>query len=63
MRRVRSAIDDTRRAFNVSTASNAPPIASTSSSSASAAATSSAVRASMTCDPSKMSSYSNTSLS
>ena len=58
-----SAIEPTRRDFRVSTASNAPPSRSTSSSSACAAARSSVVRGSITCDPSKMSSYSSRSVS
>ena len=63
IRRVRSAIDDTRRDFNVSMAANAPPSDNTSSSSAVAAAMRSSVRPSITCEPVKMSAYSNKSVS
>ncbi len=63
MRRMRSVLDATRRPFSSSMAAKAPPMASTSSSSAWAASTSSAVRASTTWLPSRMSSYSNRSVS
>ena len=61
MRRTRSAWLRTRRRFSSSIASKAPPSASTSASSAVAASASSAVLASMTTEPSKMSSYSSRS--
>ncbi len=61
MRRVRSAIDRTNRPLSSSTASKAPPRESTSSSSVAASSRSSAVRASTTWLPSKMSSYSSRS--
>ena len=63
IRRVRSAMEDTKRPFNESTASNAPPISTISLISCHAASRSSAVRASMTCEPVKMSSYSSKSVS
>jgi hypothetical protein len=56
IRRARSAWLATSRALSSSTASNAPPIDRTSSSSVQAAALSSSVRASMTGEPSRMSS-------
>ena len=63
MRRVRSAMERTRRPFSSSTAPNAPPSARTSCSSAHAASRSSAVFASITVDPSKMSPCSSRSVS
>ena len=61
MRRTRSAWLRTSRRFSSSIASKAPPSSSTSASSAVAASASSAVLASITTDPSKMSSYSSRS--
>ena len=61
MRRSRSAWLRTRRRFSSSMASKAPPSASTSASSAEASSASSAVLASITLEPSKMSSYSSRS--
>ena len=61
IRRVRVAMERTRRPLSSSTELNAPPRDNTSSNSAHAASRSSAVRASMTFDPSKMSSYSRRS--
>ena len=63
MRRVRSAIEDTRRPLSSSTDSNAPPRSRISCNSAQAASRNSAVRASTTCEPVKMSSYSSKSVS
>ena len=63
MRRVRCAIDATRRLFNSSTAAYAPPSDNMSFNSACAASRISPVRRSTTCEPSKISSYSSKSVS
>ena len=61
IRRVRAAIERTRRPLSSSTALNAPPSDKTSCSSSHASLHSSFVRPSMTVEPSKMSSYSRRS--